>query len=118
LHDLIAITGDNADLSELQAVANGPFWGWNGVNYEYVATPKATQSIWINSTVAKRVDVSSEKSDAKIKLAPGWNLVGPIQNTPIPDGVISVFSYDEKYIQVYLETGVLIKGVGYWIFSE
>ena len=115
--NLIAITGDYANVSPLQAVAEGPLWGWNGSSYERTTAPIATQAVWVNSAVETRVDVTAEKSDAKVTLTSGWNLVGPTNNEVMPKAALSVFSYDKIYNSITEEDDVLIRGVGYWIFS-
>ena len=115
--NLIAITGEHADISKLQTVAIGPLWVWNGSNYEHLTIPIATQGIWIDSSVKKTVHVTAEKSDAKVSLVSGWNMVGPTNNESIPESAMSVFTYDDTYNAISKEDNLLIRGVGYWIFS-
>ena len=115
--NLIAITGNNPDLAELQASITGPIWGWNGGNYEHTTTIGATQAVWVKCEGLSNVTIRSDKSDQLINLLPGWNLVGPSKNLQKPDTAISVFSYDRIYNQISNETNTLIEGVGYWIFA-
>jgi hypothetical protein len=115
--NLIAITGNHANLSELQKVAIGPFWAWNGSTYERTTTPTATQAIWVHSKIKTRVNVTAEKSAKTITLTPGWSLVGPTNNVEVPKDALSVFSYNKMYNAISASDNVLVRGVGYWIFS-
>jgi len=115
--NLIAITGDHADLAPLKDAATGPLWAWNGSTYELATAPVATQAIWVNAKETKTVNVTAEKSTATITLTPGWTLAGPTNNEVIPAKAMSIFSYDETYNTISKEDEVLIRGVGYWIFS-
>ena len=115
--NLIAITGDKADISKLESVAIGPLWAWNGSNYVRTTAPTATQAIWIDSVKETTVNVSAEKSEAKVTLNTGWNMVGPTNNESIPKGAMSVFTYDDTYNAITEQDKLLIRGVGYWIFA-
>jgi surface protein len=125
--NLIAIIGDQADLTPFKDESDYPIWGWNDGVYELVTGTVATQAIWVHSNKDIRVDITAQKSEAKIQLNQGWNLVGPIHNCGVPTDSISTFSfindetdqdiYDEAYKVIIDEDGVLIRGVGYWIFS-
>ena len=112
--NLIALIGDNADLSKLKAATVGAIWAWNGSSYEKVSSTTATQALWVNAPFETQVDVTSDISDAEITLNPGWNLVGPVADSYVPEDAISVFGYVKNYVE---ETGVLARGVGYWIFA-
>ncbi len=115
--NLVAITSDKADLETLRNETVGELWGWNGSGYEVVETAKATDAVWVYSPIAKQVYISGTKSDAKIKLNLGWNMVGPVENDFIPEGADTVYSWSEVYDVIAGEDKVLIGGKGYWIFS-
>ncbi len=115
--NLIAITGANADLAELKAATAGNLWGWNGSAYETATSPSACQGIWVYSEIAQQVTVSADKTQAEIVLESGWNLVGPTTTIRVPEVAHTVYSWNEVYEQVLKESGSLMEGVGYWIFS-
>ncbi len=116
--NLIAITSDDADLETLKDETVGVLWGWNGFAYEVTETASATDAVWVYSPIAKQVYVSGTKSDTKINLNLGWNMVGPVTETEVPAEAASVFSWGDKiYNTIAEEQGVLIGGKGYWIFS-
>lgn len=115
--NLIAITGKNAELAALNAVTTGVIWAWNGSTYEKATTTTATQAVWVDASKSQQVDIVSDKSDAEINLNTGWNLVGPVENCHLPEGALSVFSYDQRYKAIAAKDDVLIRGVGYWVFS-
>ncbi len=110
--NLIAVTGDNADLS-----AFGIVWGWNGQAYETTTSPKATQAVWVYSAEKAQVLIESAKTDAQITLESGWNMVGPTENCAIPAGSHAIYTWNEIYENVLEEADALVEGVGYWIFS-
>ncbi len=110
--NLIAITGENADLSEL-----GIMWVWTGSAYAVATDLAPTQAAWVYSTTEKQVVIKSIKSDASIELESGWNMVGPTQNCTIPESASIIYSWNQTYDQVLKESDLLIGGVGYWIFN-
>ncbi|MCK5834346.1 MAG: hypothetical protein KAG98_01270 [Lentisphaeria bacterium] len=116
--NLVSITGDHVGLSPLLEVANGILWAWNGLNYEEKAQLKATDAVWVNVDGGVTVNVESEKSEATIVLTTGWSMVGPVNNnTIVMNDALSVFSYDQTYNDILADTNMLVRGVGYWIFS-
>ena len=116
--NLIAITGDYPDLSQLELLSNSKIWMWNGTYYEEVNEPMATQAIWVESDFDQEVEVTGQWSDTKIKLLPGWNLVGPTTDCYCPDGSEIIYCWNKIYEKVLKSEQVLLRGVGYWIFSE
>ncbi len=114
--NLIALPGDNAGTTALKALTVGGFWGWNGTAYETTSTPAACQGIWVYAPKAVQTIVTAEKSDAEISLQPGWNLVGPKENTQVPEAAHTVYGWNETYEEL-LKGGTMIQGIGYWIFS-
>ncbi len=117
--NLIAITADNADLTELKKSSSGAIWAWNGESYTSVESAEATNAVWVYMNSAKQVKVTGTKSNATIKLSSGWNLVGPTENGHIPEKAISTYSWDsinEMYQNINKDS-ILQEGIGYWIFS-
>ncbi len=114
--NLIALPGDNADTTALEAVTVGDFWAWNGSAYEAIAAPAACQGLWVYAPKAVQTVVTAEKSEADITLERGWNLVGPKENIEVPAAAHTVYGWNQTYEQI-LEDGIMIQGVGYWVFS-
>ncbi len=117
--NLIAITADNADLTELENVASGAIWAWNEESYTSVESAEATNAVWVYMNSAKQVKIIGEKSDATINLSSGWNLVGPVENIHIPEKVLSTYSWNSisEMYQNITKDSILQEGVGYWLFS-
>ncbi len=115
--NLIAIPGDNADTTALEKVIVGDMWAWNGAAYETAETPAACQGIWVYAPKAVQTIVTTAKSDAEITLQSGWNLVGPKENIEVPEAAHTVYGWKETYQNIATEDGILIQGIGYWIFS-
>ncbi len=115
--NLIAMPGDHADLTALKGVTSGDLWSWSGISYEAIETPEVCQGIWVYATKKVSVTIEAEKSKAEITLKPHWNLVGPTKNVLIPEEAIAVYGWNETYEMLASDHGVLIQGIGYWIFS-
>ena len=115
--NLISIAGNGVDLSTIEQSSQGKIWSWNGSIYVEANNPQVTAGLWVNAKTSTTVFLTGEKSDAKIKLTPGWNMVGPTANSNIPAGALSTFSYKDEVNQVINETEILQTGIGYWIFS-
>ena len=115
--NLIAMTGNHADISALKSVTDSKLWTWNGACYDEVVEPTATEAFWVKSNFTTHVEVTAEWSECKIKLNPGWNLVGPTTDSYSPKEVESIYCWNKKYEKVLKSTNVLMRGVGYWIFS-
>ncbi len=115
--NLIALPGDNADITALKDVTVGDFWTWNSTAYEKAVAPATCQGIWVYAPKVVQTIVTAEKSDAEIILQSGWNLVGPKENISVPKAAYTVYSWNETYQNIATEDGVLLQGVGYWIFS-
>ena len=115
--NLIAFTSDNPDLEPLSGKIVGAIWSWNGSAYQQVTSAQATQAAWIYAPDAVTITVKGDKSDRKINLKSGWNMVGPIKDSYKPEGAEQVFSWNDTYTKISTEYEVLIGGVGYWIFA-
>ncbi len=115
--NLIAMPGENADISALKDVTVGGIWAWNGSAYETTETPAACQGIWIYAPKTVQAIVTAEKSDVDISLQSGWNLVGPKENINVPEAAHAVYGWNDIYQNIAAEDGVLIQGIGYWIFT-
>ncbi len=115
--NLIAMPGENADISALKDVTAGGIWAWNGAAYETTETPAACQGIWIYAPKTVQTIVTAEKSDVDISLQSGWNLVGPKENITVPETAHTVYSWNETYQEIADDNAVLIRGIGYWIFT-
>ncbi len=111
--NLIAITGDNADLSNLPT----QMWTWKNSAYELMTNPTPTQAVWVYVTKAYQATVTAEKSDKGIELTQGWNMVGPVENTPVMDDALIIYGWSDSYQQVLESSNTLLQGVGYWIFK-
>ncbi len=109
--NLIAITGDNAQIKTMN-----PMWVWVDNHYELTTEVAVCQAVWVYSEEPQTIVVESEKSTTEMSLSTGWNMVGPKENCKIPAAAISVYSWNQVYQEV-LKDGVLIEGVGYWIFK-
>ncbi len=116
--NLITIVGENADLSALKAVVGNQFWAWDGSAYEVVTNPEPTQAIWVYSPMASDATITVEKSDATIELIQGWNMVGPVNNCKTPETATFIYSWNNIYQEVIKNDDMLIRKVGYWIFSQ
>ncbi len=66
---------------------------------------------------ATEVTVSGTKSDAEMTISTGWNLVGPVENSSAPAEATIIYNWNEIYESIATDQGVLLQGVGYWIFS-
>ncbi len=117
--NLISITSDNADLTELKKVASGAIWAWNGESYTSVESAEATNAVWVYMNSEKQVKIIGERSDAKINLSSGWNLVGPVENCHIPEKALSTYTWESnnEMYQNINKGSILQEGIGYWIFS-
>ncbi len=115
--NLIAITSEDANLEELKNETVGVVWGWDDSSYKVVESAEPTDAIWVYSSIEKQVDVKGRKSDKKLSLNIGWNMIGPVENSYIPEGADTVYTWEDVYNIVAGEDKVLIEGVGYWIFS-
>jgi hypothetical protein len=51
-------------------------------------------------------------------LLPGWNLVGPVADCPVPGSLQSVFGWQDRY-QSVLDAAdpALLRTRGYWIYT-
>ncbi len=115
--NLIAMPGANADLSSLTGVIAGDLWGWNGTSYELVTVPTVGNAIWVYAPEAVQTTIKAEKVDFTLTLETGWNMVGPTENIVVPNKAYTIYSWNDIYQQISVEDGVLLQGVGYWIFS-
>lgn len=110
--NLIAVTSENADLSELDQA-----WIWNGTSYETVENAEPTAALWVYSDVRKEISVKGTKTLKEISLKSGWNMVGPIENCKNPENAHTVYSWKDIYNEIIGNDKILIEGVGYWIFA-
>jgi hypothetical protein len=115
--NLIAMTGEHTDITPLKQITHSKLWTWSGVCYEEVVEPKATQAVWVNSDFKTQIELIGERADCKITLKPGWNMVGPTTDTFCPKCAESAYSWNKKYKKILKSEDVLMRGVGYWIFS-
>ncbi len=115
--NLIAMPGENADISALKDVIVGGFWGWDGTAYEMVEVPSVGNAVWVYALANVEVVVSADKVETELNLNPGWNMVGPTENIAIPEAAHTVYGWNETYQNIATESGILLQGIGYWIFS-
>ncbi len=114
--NLITVTTENADLTELTKVC-GDLWIWAGDAYQLTTDPQPTQGVWVYAPKDVELTVSGNRSDAEMAITTGWNLVGPVENSSVPVAATIVYSWNDIYESIATDQGVLLKGVGYWIFS-
>jgi hypothetical protein len=98
-------------------ISQGKIWSWDGTVYVEATDVQATDAIWVNAKNKTTVNLTGKKSDTKIELSSGWNMVGPTVNGYIPDAALTTFTYQDKMNQMVNEAALLKRGVGYWIFS-
>ncbi len=115
--NLIAMPGANADISQLKAVTSGDIWYWDGDEYQVTKQPKAGEGVWVFVNQNRTISITATKVAANIELKQGWNLVGSGQNQVVPEKAHTVFTWQSIYHEIAKEHDILIKGVGYWIFS-
>lgn len=114
--NLIATTGDNADLSEVEAATAGTMWSWDGSQYVASDAQDAFTGVWVYATEAASVTTTAIKAGSTLTLQPGWSLAGPANNVNRSEDV-TVFSWTSKYDEVLDTYDALIKGQGYWFFA-
>ncbi len=115
--NLIAVTSENADLSELKKVTTGELWVWDGVAYETTDVVKPTQGVWVYAPQKASATVTGSTSEAEMVLATGWNLTGPVENSMAPAEAVIIYSWSDIYQSIVTDQDVLLEGVGYWIFT-
>ena len=113
--NLIAMPGLNPDLTELREATVGNFWGWSGSHYEPVTEPTVGKAIWVFAPDKPKVLITAEFEPVKLNIGLGWNMVGPTVDMRIPSGVHTVFGWNGMY-QNIANQGIILQGVGYWIF--
>jgi hypothetical protein len=115
--NLIAVTSDDVNLAPLKQDTVGHVWGWREGRYQSVDSAQATEALWVYATADKTIYLSGKKSEAKITLQAGWNMVGPVENDYIPENAATVYAWNQVYDAIAGEQKLLIGGKGYWIFS-
>lgn len=116
--NIIATTGDYADLKELRKHAAGNLWAWDGQKYMIADGQQAFTGIWaFISGEPDTVTIDALKSDGTLHLKPGWTLAGPANDVDLHNGV-TAFLWDGRYKQVTAADNALKKGQGYWFFTE
>lgn len=113
--NLIATTGDNADLSEVEAATVGTMWAWDGSKYVASDAQDAFTGVWVYATEAASVSATAIKAGSTLTLQPGWSLAGPANNVNRSEDVV-VFSWTSKYNEVLDTYNALMKGQAYWFF--
>jgi hypothetical protein len=117
--NLISIPCDAADLTELQAALEGGCWAWEAGGYVAVTAPQALQGLWVYAPESAEVTVPGVPAlDTMAVLLPGWNLVGPVADCPVPGSLQSVFGWQDRY-QSVLDAAdpALLQTRGYWIYT-
>jgi hypothetical protein len=118
--NLIAMVGDDSDLTNIREISRGHFWGWDNEKGVYipVTAPLACEGVWVynNSGDDKDIEVKSRKSSQTISLAGGWNLVGPINAQFLPSVSDSGFFWDSVEYKKIDHNATMFRGKGYWLF--
>lgn len=114
---MLALPGEDADLSALTALVGDNLWIWTGTDYQKTQQIEPTQAFWIYLEEPATPTITANASNRPIELKSGWNMVGPVENCEIPAAADAVYSWDQIY-QNILEQGVLIQGIGYWIYVK
>lgn len=115
--NLLSMSLANADLSELLAVTEGEPMIWNGEQYEVANVVAPGQGFFVYTTQDTVVTITGQATTQPLMLQSGWNLAGVTENTEIPANVEAVYVQDKSYQNV-LDQGILIEGVGYWIYVK
>lgn len=115
--NLIAMPGKNSDIGELLDATSGAFWAWNGSIYSAVEDPVTGEGIWVFAEKSQNVLITAEASIDEMVIKPGWNLVGPAENCDVPECADAAFTWNSSYTNVLGNDNILLRGVGYWIFS-
>ena len=114
--NLISIASHNVDLSELESIANGRLWAWDGTSYALADNVLSTDAIWVNVLKPTNINLTGRKSTDAIVLSTGWNMVGPSENTEIPNKAHTTYKYENNGHSTIAAPSVLRRGTGYWIF--
>ncbi len=114
--NLITLPGLNTDLEPLRKVTTGDFWVWQDSSYKAVEQPQVTQGFWAYLEQSATITLTADKTDQALVLKSGWNLVGPVENSYAPSTAVIIYNWNQIYQQI-LENNILVKGVGYWMFS-
>lgn len=112
--NLIAATGDYADLSGVEAAIAGTMWAWDGKKYIETDAQNANQGMWVYAAEDISVKATAIKANATLTLQPGWTLAGSSNNVDAPEKSV-VFSWDSKYNEIIEKTNALVQGRAYWL---
>ena len=116
--NMLTLTTQNViNLPELTNSTTGIIWSWNGTRYVQTKRPKATEGFWVYAPKAQIIHLTGAVTDKVPALQPGWNLVGPVENSYIPADADEVFTWHQTYDKVTGNDKVLLEGIAYWIFS-
>ncbi|HOK80234.1 MAG TPA: cohesin domain-containing protein [bacterium] len=97
-------------------------WEWNGSYVETTAL-QAKKGYWILVSQDTEITVTgTTPSDTTVHLIPGWNLVGPIEDTtrPVNENIISVYGWGAPPAGGYSPVevgGSCNRGKGYWFLA-
>lgn len=126
--NLISISSANADLSAIEAIADGPLWQWDGKQYVRVEGSVAPYTgLWVfrDTTASTRtVRVSGDyPATGLVELPNRWNLVGPPRNMLAPKAIEHIYGWTPEqqysiYDQILQDHDGLIEGHGYWFYSD
>lgn len=114
-----------ANFAPLLDIAVRGLWVWNQDKslYNLNNQPQTFEGFWFYCLPANvptetlRIDGSKLlASEQEVVLDSGWNLVGVIKNTPIPEnGGFTIYSWNGLVYEEVLETNELQAGSAYWI---
>lgn len=115
--NLLSMPFEHANLAPLLNHTLSEPMVWNGDTYQFTDKLTVGQGFFIYSMDTAEVVIEGERSMAELDLKSGWNLSGVTENREIPENVKAVYTHDSTYQDV-LETGILIEGIGYWIYLD
>jgi len=97
-----------------------PVWKWSNQKnrYERADEIEAKEGIWVFSRKPAQIILKGNPVNPELDLFPGWNLLGPVRTSVMPDeGTIQAFKWNSQYEKL-LPGEILNLGKSYWFFSK
>jgi hypothetical protein len=115
-----------------ETVIAGPVWTFKNNSYTKADTVEANRGYWLYCDVpgGATIRAMGVRGYEMIPLDAGWNTVGPTETVDAPNGGEDIYGYDnarDEHFEVssggfslpaWHQKGKLVKGRGYWIYSE
>ena len=117
--NMIAVTGDYADLYELKSMSVGNMWAWDGEKYIVTDGQKAFTGMWVFALAdSDNLKVPALKAGSNLIVDTGWTLTGPASDVARHKDITTFSWNSDKYLPVIAVDNALKKGQGYWLFAE